>query len=540
MKLFRRRSPYLYGSITMVLLMLVGWLVGRVMATSDNTYMRILLLQDVVSQVALRYVDNIPPDDLYKRATDGLLKNLDPYTELISAEDFKRFQDIQIRSEYVGIGISISKVNNEIVVMSTYSGSPAWRQGVRPGDRIVKVNGRSTWGWTTEQASNNLLGSQGSTVEISIARMGLEEPLNITLSRQPVVVPTVTRHFMLPDKVGYLRLSSFTENTLEELKKHLQELKSQGMTSLVLDLRDNSGGLTEPAINLTDLFLGKRGVIVSMRGRNPQDSKSFFSTGKPLLPPDFPVAVLINEFTASSSEIVAGALQDHDRAVILGENSFGKGLVQTTFPLSSGDILKITTARYYTPSGRNIQRDNYTPRRMEMDLELEPEEDEDDQDEPGDTTRPVPEKEVFRTEMGREVLGGGGIAPDVRVPAHEASFDPLIGRIFPHSFDFAVAYRSLHQNLDRSFQADASVFKAFLSYLKSKQVQVDEARMNELKEFIIANLLTFQIAQVTWDENTAFRLIAPADPQLARAREVLAYGPTQKEILNRIMEEARK
>jgi len=534
MRFFRKRSPYLYGSLTVMALLLVGWLVGRVMATSDNTYMRILLLQDVVSQVSMRYVDYIPPENLYRRATDGLLKNLDPYTELIPAEDFKRFQEIQVHSEYVGIGISISKVENEIVVMSIYSGSSAWRQGVQPGDRVVKVNGKSAWGWTTEQASNNLLGPEGSNVEITLARAGLDEPATLILTRQPVVVPTVTRHFMLPDSVGYIRLSSFTERSLEEVRQQMQQLKAAGMKAMVLDLRDNSGGLTDPAVGIADLFLPKRGVIVSMRGRNTQDSKSFFSTGKPILPESFPLAVLINEFTASSSEILAGALQDHDRAVILGQNSFGKGLVQTTFPLSSGDVLKITTARYYTPSGRNIQRANYTPRQQWDALG------EEDEEEPGDSSKPEPKKESYHTDMGREVTGGGGIVPDVRVEPPAAAYDPLIGRIFSHSFDFAVAYKSLHPNLDKSFQADDTVFKAFVSYLRSKQVNVDQERLTELKDYITPNLLTFQIAQVTWDENTAYRLISGQDRQLDKAREMLAGGTTQQRIMQKMMEDKSK
>ncbi len=534
MRFFRAKSPYLYGSVTVVALLLVGWLVGRVMATSDNTYMRILLLQDVVSQVSMRYVDYIPPEKLYRRAADGLLKNLDPYTELIPAADFKRFQEIQVRSEYVGIGISISKVENEIVVMSIYGGSSAWRQGVQPGDRLVKVNGQSTWGWTTEQASNHLLGPEGSSVEITLARAGLDEPATLILTRQPVVVPSVTRNFMLPDSTGYIRLSSFTERSLEELRKHLLELKSAGMKSLVLDLRDNSGGLTDPAVAIADLFLPKRGVIVSMRGRNEQDSKSFFSTGKPVLPAEFPLAVLINEFTASSSEILAGALQDHDRAVVLGQNSFGKGLVQTTFPLSSGDVLKITTARYYTPSGRNIQRINYTPRKEWAELEEEEEE------APADSAKPAPKKETFRTDMGREVTGGGGIVPDVRVELPPAAYDPLIARIFSHSFDFAVAYKSLHPGLDRNFKADETVFKAFVTYLKSKQVNADQGRLDELKDYITTNLLTFQIAQVTWDENTAYRLVAMHDVQLGKARELISGGAAQSQIMKRLMEEKTK
>ncbi|MBN2290621.1 MAG: S41 family peptidase [Candidatus Glassbacteria bacterium] len=518
------KKPYLYGSLTVIVLMLVGWLVGQVLATSDNTYMRILLLQDVVNQVSLRYVDEIPQDQLYQRAVSGLLKNLDPYTELIPAEEFKRFQELQIKSEYLGTGISISRVDGDIVVMSTFTGSSAWRHGIQPGDRIIKVNGNSTKGWSTEQAKANLLGPEGSDVEITVSRIGVPEPIDLTLTRMPVVVPTVTRHFMLDKAVGYLRLSNFTERSAEELKKHLEKLEAQGMTSLILDLRDNVGGLTESAIDICDLFLSKKQLIVSMRGRNPEDSKSFFSTGQPVFKNQL-LVVLINEFTASSSEIVAGAFQDHDRAVIVGVNSFGKGLVQTTFPLSSGDVLKITTARYYTPSGRNIQREIYRRQRLSSDDEEEEE---------------PKEPEKYLTDMGREVKGGGGITPDVTVKADSAATDPLIAEIFSHTFDFAVAYRSMHPDLQRPFVAGPEIYRAFISYLEGKLVKLEKNKVEKHRDYITNYLLTYQIAQVTWDENTAYSFVANSDRQLVKALSIIKGGGTQSEIIERSIGEQSK
>ncbi len=523
MKIRPSRKPYLYGSITVILLLFVGWLVGQVLATSDNTYLRILLLQDVVNQVSLRYVDEIHQDQLYQRAVNGLLKNLDPYTELIPADEFNRFQELQIKSEYLGTGISINRVNGEIVVMSTFPGSSAWREGVQPGDRIIRVDDQSTKGWSTEQAKANLLGPEGAKVRITVSRVGAPEPIHLTLTRMPVVVPTVTRHFMLDSEVGYLRLSNFTERSVEELKQYLEQLQAQGMASLILDLRDNVGGLTEPAIDICDLFLPKRQLIVSMRGRNPADSKSFFSSGKPAFS-DQPLVVLINEYTASSSEIVAGAFQDHDRAVIVGTNSFGKGLVQTTFPLSTGDVLKITTARYYTPSGRNIQREVYRRQRFRSGDEEE--------EEDGDK-----KEDRFLTDMGREVKGGGGITPDVIVDADSASSDPLIAAIFPHAFEFAVSYKSIHPDLERPFQAEPKTYEAFIDYLNTKQVELDKEKISKYRRYITENLLTYQIAQVTWNENTAYRLVTHSDKQRAKALSIIKSGGTQAEILRKCMEE---
>ena len=294
----RARNPYIYASITVIVLMMAGWFFGRLMATSDNTYMRLVLLQDVVNQIYLRYVDKIPQDQLYRRAVEGLLKALDPYTELIPAEEYKRFQEMQVKSEYLGTGISITRTNQEIVVMSTFPGSSAYREGIQPGDRIIQVDGKSTKDWTTEQASLHLLGEEGTTVETTVSRMGVTDPLEFTLTREPVTVPTVTRHFMLPNSVGYVRLANFTEPSAEELKECVENLAAEGMKSLILDLRDNGGGLTESAIDICDLFLSGRELIVSIRARMKEDSNSFFSKGNPVFK-DQPMAVLVNGVSIS-------------------------------------------------------------------------------------------------------------------------------------------------------------------------------------------------------------------------------------------------
>ncbi len=525
MNLKRARNPYIYASATVLGLLLVGWLFGQLMATSDNTYKRLLLLQDVVNQVSQRYVDNIPADNLYQRAVEGLLDGLDPYTELIPAEDFERFKEIQIRSEYVGTGISISRTNSQIVVMNVYPGSSAYSNGVQPGDKIVKINDESAHGWTTEQVSLRMLGEQGTRVEITVSRHGAEEPLKFKLTRNPVVVPTVTRYFMLDGSTGYLRLAAFTERSAEELRQHLQQLLDQGMTSLVLDLRDNSGGLTDPAIQICELFLEGRQLIVAIRGRHSEDSSSYFSDGKPLLR-DGLLAVLINEYTASSSEIVAGALQDHDRAVVIGRNSYGKGLVQTTCPLRNGDVLKITTARYYTPSGRNIQREFFSRvRTLAM------------QSNSIDDSTEEETQVIFETDMGREVLGGGGIAPDVKVEMDSAATDPYIIRLNSHTFDFAVAYKSMNPGIKLPFKASRKIFDSFVSYLEGKEFKLDNEKLESYSDYITDYLLTYRIAEVVWDDNAAYKMVAMHDPQLKRALQVLAGGTDQKQLLEKLSEE---
>ena len=526
----KKARPYLYGTVALITLTLIGWIVGQLMANSDNLYQRILLLQDVVNQVSLRYVDDIPQDDLYKRALSGLLTSLDPYTEIIPENEYKRFLELQIKSEYLGTGISITRVRDQIVVMSTFPGSSAWKKGVMPGDRIVKVNDENSIGWSTEEAKVKLLGEEGSEVVITVDRIGADQPLDFTLSREPVVVPTVNRYFIADNGIGYLRLASFTERSMDEVAQHVLDLKKEGAVKLILDLRDNGGGLTESAVEISDLFLPKGELIVSMRGRNRADNKSYFAKGDAIFK-DMPLAILVNNYTASSSEILAGALQDHDRAVVVGEQTFGKGLVQSTFPISTGDVLKITTARYYTPSGRNIQREHFRSRRLEEELEGE-------DAEAGDTTaQEEKEEEKYYSDMGRELLGGGGIKPDIKAEAVDGANSSVVAEIFPIAFDFAVSYRAGHPQLSEQQLKDSKgIYESFISYLDSQGSDVNRSKLDEHKEYLGNNVLKYLIAQVVWDENTAYRITADQDKQLALALKSLKSSSSQEAIIRNSME----
>ena len=525
----KKSRPYLYGTVALITLTLVGWIVGQLMANSDNLYQRILLLQDVVNQVSLRYVDDIPQDNLYERALSGLLTSLDPYTEIIPEEEYKRFLELQIKSEYLGTGISITRVRDQIVVMSTFPGSSAWRKGVMPGDRIVKVNGENSVGWSTEEAKVKLLGEEGSEVTITVSRIGADQPLDFTLSREPVVVPTVNRYFIADNGIGYLRLASFTERSMDEVAQHVLDLKKEGANKLILDLRDNGGGLTESAVEISDLFLPKGELIVSMRGRNRADNKSYFAKSDAIFD-NMPLAILVNNFTASSSEILAGALQDHDRAVVVGEQTFGKGLVQSTYPISTGDVLKITTARYYTPSGRNIQREHFRSRRLEKELE------EEDEIEDG-AKKEEKEEEKYFSDMGRELLGGGGIKPDIKAEVADGVNNNVVAEIFSTAFDFAVSYRADHPQLsEQQLKDDSKIYDYFVSYLDSQGSEVDRVKLDENKEYLGNNVLKYLIAQVVWDENTAYRITSGQDKQLSLALKSLKGAATQEEIIKNSME----
>ncbi|HYV06122.1 MAG TPA: S41 family peptidase, partial [Blastocatellia bacterium] len=353
------------------------------------------------------YAGQLDYDRLTKGAILGMLHTLDPHSNYFDRKEWESFQNEQ-RSRYSGIGSTIGQRNNNVYIMSPFAGTPAHRGGVRYGDQIVAINGESTEGWNSLQVSNKLLGPEGTPVTVKVSRAGVRDPIEFKFTREAVPLPSITNYYMVASGVGYINLDrGFNTTTGDEMKEAMQDLQRQGMTSLILDLRNNRGGLVDQAKKISNIFLYRGQKIVSMRGRPavfPNRDEVAFNNS----PEEYPLVVLINRGSASASEIVAGALQDHDRARIVGENSFGKGLVQSVYPLRDGSGLTLTTGHFYTPSGRLIQRDysgrsfyDYYLRRGDKETEQQ--------------------KEEKRTDTGRTVYGGGGIAPDVavKIPATE-------------------------------------------------------------------------------------------------------------------------
>jgi carboxyl-terminal processing protease len=324
---------------------------------NDKTYDQLKLLLDIYSYTQENYVNEVDTQELIYGAARGMLSPLDPYSQFMEPQSYKEM-NIETEGKYGGLGIRISIEDNWLTVISPLIGTPAYRLGILPGDKIVKIDGESTQGITLVDAVKKLRGKPGTNVAITIARKGEEKPLEYNITREVVKIQNTSMK-MLENNIGYIRLYEFNKNSMQDMEKGLSELQGKGMKSLIFDLRNNPGGLLDVAVDVVKLFIGENKLIVYTKGRAPNSSREYFADqnapyGK------LPVVVLINHGSASGSEIVAGALQDHKRAFLLGAQTFGKASVQTVIPLSDGCGMKITTAKYYTPSGRSIHRDEKT------------------------------------------------------------------------------------------------------------------------------------------------------------------------------------
>lgn len=402
------------GSLVVILAFIGGMKYTETLwAAGKSVYQQVNRLAFVMQLIRDKYVEEPDMNNLVDGAIEGMLEKLDPHSVYIAADEEKKIEE-QFKGKFEGIGISFIIQNKVLTVISAIPGTPADRLGLLPGDRIVKIDGASTYGITNEEVFGKLRGPKGTQVKITIQRANMAEPLEYTITRDTIPIHSVETAFMLDDRTGYVLVNQFTAITQNELNDALQRLKQQGMEQLLLDLRRNSGGYLEQAIKVLGEFVGGEKRVVFTRGRSAESEKSYFA---PATAPyeTLPVIVLVDQGSASASEIVAGAVQDLDRGLVAGKTTFGKGLVQQQFGLGDGSVVRITTDRYYTPSGRLIQRpynhglmDYYDQGYDEEDPNARP----DSLGEKSDSAR-----EVFHTEKGRKVFGGGGITPDVKINA---------------------------------------------------------------------------------------------------------------------------
>jgi carboxyl-terminal processing protease len=389
------------------------------------------LFGTIYREINSKYVDEIDPEKFMRAGIEGMLGTLDPYTTYM---DDQAASDLHIMTagQYGGVGIEIGVRGKDkvLTVIAPMEDTPAQRVGIHPGDRVVEIEGQSAIGFTTDQAAGLLRGDPGTKVSITVERIGVSDPLKFTMERALIAVKDVTFSGIVSDGVGYIKLARFSRNAGEEVRKAITDLQTRGMTSLILDLRRNPGGLLPSAVEVTQNFVPKGVEIVSTLGRDP-DSKRDYNTQLDPVAPDVPMIVLVDEGSASASEIVAGALQDLDRAVIVGKTTFGKGLVQTLVDFKEGKALKITTARYYTPSGRLIQKLDYFGDDKDTVIRTGAQD---------STARKV----QYFTKAGRVVYGGGGITPDLEValPLLDRYETELIREGLP--YDFAAQYLAHH------------------------------------------------------------------------------------------------
>jgi len=515
-----------------------GWLLQRGTAAGGNVYQQARLFDDVLGHVSAYYVDSLGETDLYEKATEGMLEQLkDPYSVLLTGDDYKALTE-QTSGNYAGLGIQIDVRDGWITVVAPLPETPAERAGIQTGDRIIEVDGKSTEGWKNDEAVKALRGAPGSKVTITIRRFGIPEPIKYPLTRAQIHIRSVPAGTMFDGGAGYISLNPVSETSAGELRQEITSMKKKGMKSLILDLRYNPGGLLDQGVEVSDLFLDAQQEIVSTRGRARGSTKQFFDDARQAWP-ELPIVVLVNEGTASAAEIIAGALQDHDRAVVVGTPTFGKGLVQTLFPLGEGVALKLTTARWYTPSGRTIQRTADSEEEQMAQAALEASDTMPGEPEVSASDSAIKARPVYRTGAGRIVRGGGGIVPDIVIRSDtlteaERDFVKALGDDLPVYRDVVTSY-ALEQKSGKTVPAEGftvtpAIRQQIYERLKQKGIDLTPEEFKDGARLVDQNL-SYDVARYVFGRQAEFRRKARDDRQVQTALDLLHKAGTPKELL---------
>jgi carboxyl-terminal processing protease len=504
---------------TLLLLAAAPLVVAGVIAARPVTH-RADLFQEVFSLVRERSVDSLSTDALYEKAARGLVHSLgDPYAELYSRDELASFNRESLGGAYGGLGLQIEDHSGRPTIVRVFPHSPAASGGLRPGDEIIAVDSAGVRGWPLDKVSQALLGRPGTPVDVAVTRLGEAQPIRARYVRESVHVPSVPFSAMLDGQIGYVPLQVFSESAAQEVNAALSHLLTAGAKGIVLDVRGNGGGAVDQALLVANCFLAEGTELASVRERaGPQET---YRAVRHPLTTTVPVAVLIDGGSASATEIVVGALQDHDRALVVGTTSFGKGLVQSLFALDGGYSLKLTTGRWYTPDGRSIQK----PRKLMPDGQLV-------EIEPDSAGKPKP---VFHSDAGRTVFGGGAITPDLAVlpDTLDDTERAFVQAITPASQGVYLATYSLARELGRNVKPDFTVQPAWRDSLfhrfQDANVPVTRAQFDAARSFV-DRLLADRIAELAFPDSIAFRRRAGDDVQLARSLELLRRSRTQAEL----------
>ncbi len=477
------------------------------------------LFDDVFAHVERYYVDSVGRPMLYRKAVEGMLYELeDPYTALLAPDKLARLNETT-SGNYAGVGIQVDVRDGWLLVITPTPGSPAERAGIQPGDRITEIEGRSAKGWTFEQATNAFRGAAGTSLSMRVERPGVAAPIPYTLVRKPLDQSGVRRIAMLPNGVGYIDLKAFNDSTTGEMTRSIDALQAKGMKSLVLDLRSNPGGLLDQGLSVSDLFLGAGQRIVSLRGRTPGANRDYTDSTAQRWP-GLPLIILVDDKSASAAEIVAGALQDHDRALIVGEPTYGKGSAQTVVPLGDDGGLKITTARWYTPAGRSISR------RAER-----------DDGDPATEAKP----ERFKTDGGRIVFGGGGISPDLMVADSslvrqsrilQTALGRKVGLFRDALTDYALALKTRNGVTSPQFVVTPAMLEEVWKRLVARGVDVPRMTYDGSSR-LVSSLLASDIARFVFGPEAEFRRRVASDRAIAMALELATGVKSEAALLDR-------
>ena len=450
---------------------------------------------DVVEQ---NYAEPVNADKaIYNGAIPGMLHVLDPHSNFFDPKQYALLREDQ-RGKYYGVGMTVGPRNNKVIVIAPFVGTPAYKAGIHPGDIIVAVDGKPTDNMSTSDVADLLKGPKGTTVHITVLREGTDKPLDFAVVRDEIPRYSVDLHFLIRPGVGYMHVSGFNETTEHEVGDALDQMGD--LKGLILDLRQNPGGLLSEGVGVADKFLHKGALIVSHHGRSSPEKRYVATHGNG--GKEYPLVVLVNRGTASAAEIVAGAIQDHDRGLIAGEITFGKGLVQTVYPLSENTGLALTTAKYYTPSGRLIQRDYSNVSLYDYYYNREGEDNNNNH-------------EVKLTDSGRTVYGGGGITPDVKIaPTKSNRFQDSLLQHYAF-FNFAKRY-VINHHPTKTFEADDVVMQDFRKFLDEEKVPYTEAELIESNDWIRANIKS-EVFVDAFGQEEGLKVRAESDPEVVKA-----------------------
>ena len=491
-----------------------GWVGNRAFARDDRAE-QMRTFTAALAAVEANYIEPVESDQLVYSAIGGMLQTLDPHSSFMNPRDYRQLRERQ-EGRYFGLGITIAVIDGDITVMDLFEGAPAYLKGIRRGDVIARIEGENAKGWTSDDAVKRLRGPRGTTVKISLRRLGYDQLIDLEVPRDQITMPSIPAEFMIGADTGYIRLQDFNETTGDSLDRALRGLKTGGMKRLVLDLRSNPGGALNQATRVSNAFLPQGQLIVYTRGRVPNADQDFHATERSEFT-DFPIVVLVNRSSASASEIVAGALQDHDRGLVVGETTFGKALVQSVYRISDDAGLALTTARYYTPSKRLIQRpwDGTFDEYLTFTLREQ------------DSGRPRSASDLRLTDAGRKVYSGGGIEPDRRFDGPVEGFSPsLLGRQlyarqlfasyaerYAAEGDTRIAANGAKRLVRRGFGVDDTMLADFRRFIQAApRLRVTDEAFEKDAGFLRA-MVKYDIDRALFGMTEARRNLIAVDPQ---------------------------
>ena len=520
----RRRRIVVFTVVTLVAFFSGAWLLRQGASPAAEVYQRAQIFSRVIQRVADLYVDSLDEGQLYDLAIDGMLSNIgDPYTGFLRTDDLDELV-AKTRGDYVGLGVRIEVTDGWLTVVTPLSGTPAEEAGIEPGDRIVEVEGVSTFGWSSEKASTSLRGEAGTAVTLTVFRSGLPRPLVFDIERELIHVASVRHAAMVAPSVGYVHLETVGAQSADELHEAISTLRDAGARALILDVRFNPGGLLDQGVAVSDLFLDRGEAVLTTRGRAGMMSRTYEANMQQEWG-DMPLVVLVNEFSASAAEIVAGALQDHDRGLVLGRPSFGKGVVQTIFQIGPTEALRLTTSRWFTPSGRSIHRERGDGTPVLPIAGLAPES--------------LAVASEFQSDAGRELTGGGGIHPDIVIAADtvtmaERRFQAQLGSNLQIFLDvvssYALELREALQSSDPdSFEVTASMRDDLLRRIRARDVTMPNAIWNGATDAVDEELRRRTLRYV-FGRDAEMQDQVANDAMVSRAVEMLTRVVSQEEL----------